>query len=120
MRLYGLAILAACAVAAGTSAAAGGRSPTVPGARACPIFPATNVWNKPVDHLPVAANSDALISSIGADETVHPDFSYLGYGIPYTVVLGKRPTQGERSLRSSYASESDRAGYPIRPGAPEP
>ena len=112
MRLYGLAILAACAVAAGTSAAAGGRSPTVPGARACPIFPVTNVWNRPVDHLPVAANSDAMISAIGADDTVHPDFgSYLGYGIPYTVVSGKRTRKVKVSFE--YASESDRVGYPI-------
>ena len=77
-----------------------------------PIFPATNVWNKPVDHLPVAANSDAMISSIGADETVHPDFgSYLGYGIPYTVVSGKRTPKVKVSFE--YASESDRVGYPI-------
>ena len=59
--LRGLAILVACTFAAGTSAAAGPKPPTLPGARNCPIFPATNVWNKRVDTLPVAANSDALI-----------------------------------------------------------
>ena len=67
MRLHGLAILVACTLAAGTSAAAGPKPPTLPGARNCPIFPATNVWNKRVDTLPVAANSDALIKAIGGD-----------------------------------------------------
>ncbi len=99
-------------LAVGTSAAAGGRGPTVPGARACPIFPASNVWNKPVDRLPVAANSDAMIQSIGADDNVHPDFgSYLGYGIPYTVVSGKRTPKVKVSFE--YSDESDRVGYPI-------
>ena len=112
MRLRGLAILVAGVLAAGTSAAAGGRGPTLPGARACPIFPATNVWNKPVKRLPVAANSDAMISAIGSDEEVHPDFgSYLGYGIPYNVVSGKSTHKVKVSFE--YADESDRVGYPI-------
>jgi hypothetical protein len=112
MRLGGLAILAACVLAAGTSAAAGGRGPTVPGARSCPIFPSSNVWNRSVKNLPVAANSDAMISAIGADDTVHPDFgSYLGYGIPYTVVAGKSTPKVKVSFE--YSDESDRVGYPI-------
>jgi hypothetical protein len=112
MRLRGLAILAACVLAAGTSVAAGGRGPTVPGARACPIFPRSNVWNRPVDHLPVAADSAAMISAISADDSVHPDFgSYLGYGIPYTVVAGKKTPKVKVSFE--YADESDRVGYPI-------
>jgi hypothetical protein len=112
MRLPGLAILAACVLAAGTSAMAGGRGPTVPGARACPIFPSSNVWNRSVKDLPVAANSAAMISAIGVDDSVHPDFgSYLGYGIPYTVVAGKSTPKVKVSFQ--YASESDRVGYPI-------
>ncbi|MDX6538461.1 MAG: hypothetical protein QOI71_71, partial [Gaiellales bacterium] len=84
MRLRGLAILVACTFAAGTSAASTPKPPTLPGARNCAIFPATNVWNKRVDTLPAAANSQAMIDAIGADSSVHPDFgSYLGYGIPY-------------------------------------
>jgi hypothetical protein len=112
MRLRGLAILAFCTFAAGTSAAAGGKPPTLPGARNCPIFPATNVWNKPVDTLPVAAGSDAMIKAIGADSSVHPDFgSYLGYGIPYNVVSDK--TSRKVTFKFDYASESDRVGYPM-------
>ena len=112
MRVRVLAILAVCVLAAGTSAAAGGRPPSLPGARSCPIFPATNVWNKPVKSLPVAANSDAMIAAIGSDENVHPDFgSYLGYGIPYTVVSGKGATKAKVTFE--YADESDRVGYPM-------
>ena len=112
MRLRGLVILAASAFAVSTSVAAGGKPPTLPGARSCPIFPASNVWNRPVSDLPVAANSDAMISAIGSDESVHPDFgSYLGYGIPYTVVSGKRTHKVKVSFE--YGDESDRVGYPI-------
>ena len=59
----------------------------LPGAPSCPIFPASNVWNLDISHLPVAANSSALIRTIGLDTGLHPDFgSYRGYGIPYNVV----------------------------------
>ena len=48
--------------------------PTLPGARACSIFPANNPWNERVDRLPVAADSQAMIAAIGADAPVHADF----------------------------------------------
>src|SRR4029079_10569571 len=38
------------------------------------MFPADNPWNMRVDGLPVAANSDAIIASIGPDAGLHPDF----------------------------------------------
>src|SRR5688500_14767851 len=45
-------------------------------------------WNQDVSQAPLAANSDAIINSIGGD--LHPDFgSPREYGIPYKVV-GKR------------------------------
>ena len=85
--------------------------PTVPGARACPIFPATNPWNERVDHLPVAHDSAAMIAAIGLDAPVHPDFgSYAGYGIPYTVV-GKATKPVHVSFQ--YADESDKGPYPL-------
>ena len=112
MRVRGLVLLAVGVLAAGTAAAAGGKPPTLPGARSCPIFPATNVWNKPVSGLPVAANSAAMIGAIGLDGSVHPDFgSYLGYGIPYTVVRGTSTPKVK--VKFQYADESDRVGYPI-------
>lgn len=77
----------------------------------CPLFPRTNVWNKRVDSLPVASNSATLITTIGRDRYLHPDFgSYLGYGIPYNVV-GKLTTR--RTVRFDYDDESDHVPYPI-------
>ena len=85
--------------------------PTVPGARACPIFPATNPWNERVDHLPVAHDSAAMIAAIGLDAPVHPDFgSYAGYGIPYNIVGTSTPRS---TVTFQYSSESDHVGYPI-------
>jgi hypothetical protein len=112
MRLRGIAMLAACALAAGTASAASHRAPTLPGARSCPVFPASNVWNKPVADLPVAANSAAMIAAIGLDAHVHADFgSFAGYGIPYNVVSGAKVHKLHVSF--DYADESDRVGYPI-------
>jgi hypothetical protein len=83
----------------------------LPGAPACPVFPAANVWNKPVDTLPVAANSAAMITAIGAGTGLHPDFgSSAGYGIPITVVPG---TQKRVSIRFDYSGQSDKGPYPM-------
>ena len=73
------------------------------------------MWNKRVDTLPVAASSDAIIASIGADTGLHADFGsglWQGapIGIPVTVVSG---TQRKSRVRFAYADESDRGPYPI-------
>jgi hypothetical protein len=86
-----------------------------PAAPRCPIFPKTNPWNQRVDHLPVAPNSDAIIASIGASETLHPDFGSglwegAPIGIPITVV---RRGQPKARVAFEYADESDRGPYPI-------
>ena len=44
-------------------------SPTLKG---CPLFPANNIWNTPVDTLPVAALSSQYIVSMGAKTTSPP------------------------------------------------
>jgi len=84
----------------------GGRAEALrhPGAPRCPVFPASNPWNQRVDRLPVAANSDAIIRSIGPDETMHADFGsglWEGgpIGIPITVVR-------RHSRRVAFASPS--------------
>ena len=82
----------------------------IPPLSACPIFPATNVWNRRVDGLPVASNSAALIAAIGLDSSLHPDFSATGYGIPYNVVAASSPRS---SVSFQYADESDPGPYPI-------
>ena len=87
------------------------RPPPPPPTAACPLFPASNVWNRRVDTLPVAANSTTLIATIGAGTGLHPDFgSYLGYGIPYNVVGASTPRS---TVSFDYADESDAGPYPV-------
>jgi hypothetical protein len=79
----------------------------------CSMFPASNVWNRRVDSLPVAANSATLINTIGAGSRGHPDFGeYLGYGIPVNVVDGSTPRS---SVSFTWPDESDAGPYPIPP-----
>ncbi len=87
----------------------------LPGAPRCSLFPASNAWNQPVDGLPVAANSDAVIAAIGVDDHVHPDFGSglwegAPIGIPITVVRG---AQKKSRVAFEYAEESDGGPYPI-------
>jgi hypothetical protein len=86
----------------------------------CPVFPADNVWNTPVDSLPVDPNSAAYINSIGYNTYLHPDFGgdldgTGPFGIPYTTVPG---TQPRVSVSFYYPTESDPGPYPIPPDAP--
>jgi len=100
------------AIGAVVLAIGGAASPQLAG---CPVFPATNVWNQPVDRLAVATNSREIIRSIGLDTGLHPDFGsglWEGrpIGIPYTIV---RKTQPKARVTFEYADESDRGPYPI-------
>ena len=59
----------------------------------CAVLPADDIWNTPVDGLPVDSSSDAYIATIGADDGLHADFGSGEYdggpiGIPYVVVAG--------------------------------
>jgi hypothetical protein len=78
----------------------------------CPIFPASSVWNTPVNTLPVHPNSDAYIAAIGASVGLHPDFgSDMTSGIPYNNVNGAAvaPVQ----VTFSDVAESDPGPYHI-------
>ncbi|MGH2388506.1 MAG: hypothetical protein ACRDIE_09920, partial [Chloroflexota bacterium] len=103
--LVGLALGQAASVAASAG------DLRLPGAPGCPIFPASNVWNRDISHLPVAADSTRMIAAIGLGRGLHPDFSHQGgYGIPFQVVSGK----GKASpVTFDYADESDQGPYPI-------
>jgi len=80
---------------------------------ACGLFPASNVWNRRVDGLPVAANSNTMVTTIGAGADLHPDFGEtLGYGIPYNVVSASTPRS---SVSFTWPDESDAGPYPIPP-----
>jgi hypothetical protein len=105
-------------VAAGSAAGAAAGPPTIAG---CPVFPASSVWNQPVDKLPVAKDSAELIRSIGLDALLHPDFGSGLYdgeriGIPYVVVSGV--TTPKAKPRFEYADESDKGPYPIPANVP--
>jgi hypothetical protein len=86
----------------------------------CPVFPASNPWNKRVDRLPVHPNSDAIVGSIGLEDTMHADFGsglWEGgpIGIPFVTVGAGQP---KVRVSFDYADESDSGPYPVPPGAP--
>ena len=82
----------------------------------CPVFPADSYWHADVSRLPVHARSRQWMSHMRPTSRLHPDFgpSYgeqpVPYGIPITKVGGTHP---KVSVRFTYASESDRVGYPL-------
>ena len=103
-------IVGALLLLANASAAAGS-PPILAGAGNCPVFPADNVWNEPVDNLPVRSDSDTLVQSIGLTAHLHPDFgSYSGYGIPFNVVGSTAPKVHFKFL---WGDESDPGPYPM-------
>jgi hypothetical protein len=97
----------------------GGSTDTPPATNGCSMFPADNIWNTPVDQLPVSAHSAAYIASIGSGG-MHADFGsglWEGgpIGIPYVVVDASQP---KVSVTFDYDDESDAGPYPIPPDAP--
>jgi hypothetical protein len=115
MRAAWLCSAAAVALIAAALAVGGAAMP--PRVAGCPVFPPDNAWNQRVDHLPVAATSDAIVGAIGLDDHLHADFGsglWKGHpiGIPLTVVNGTQPTV---EVSFSYADESDAGPYPIPP-----
>jgi hypothetical protein len=80
------------------------------------VFPATNVWNKRVDSLPVRSDSNALIAFMGATVGLHPDFgTFAGYGIPLNAVRFDTPRS---AVDFWWPDESDPGPYPI-PASPK-
>lgn len=106
-----VAVLAlVCLLAVGAASAS-----RLPGAAACPVFPATNAWNQRVDRLPVADDSARIVASVGVDDHMHADFGSGRWeggpiGIPITVVRG---SQAKSRVAFEYATESDKGPYPI-------
>jgi hypothetical protein len=85
----------------------------------CPLFPPSNIWNVPIDTLPVDPQSGAYVQSIGANVGLHPDFGTfyegLPIGIPYIVVPHDQPMV---PVTFEYDDQSDPGPYPIPPDAP--
>jgi hypothetical protein len=93
-------------------------APTLGG---CPVFPANNYWNTPVDSLPVHASSATWVNSIGATAKLHPDWGNVladNFGIPFTTVAGTQPNVPIIFDPNGYSDESDPGPFPIPPSAP--
>jgi hypothetical protein len=75
----------------------------------CRVFPSDNIWNTPVDTLPVAALSRQYIETMGATTGAHPDFGHsLRNGIPYDAVPANQP-----KVPVNFRYESDEVKYPL-------
>jgi hypothetical protein len=71
------------------------------------VLPADNVWNTRIDQLPVAANSDAYVQTLGSTNPLHPDYG-AGGGYQYAVVPGNQP-----KVPVSFYYGGDPGPYPI-------
>lgn len=84
------------------------------------IFPPDNPWNQDISRMPVDPNSANLITSIGRDKVLHPDFGTMWdgapNGIPYIVVAGSQPRVPINF--TAYGGESDPGPYPVPRNAP--
>ncbi|MBZ5582640.1 MAG: malectin [Acidobacteriia bacterium] len=110
--------LSAALLASGVAAVLHAQAPTVGN---CAVFPANDIWNMPVDTLPVSPNSANYISRSGPGVGLHPDFgsgSYQGVplGIPWITVPGTQPMIPV--YFNMYGSQSDPGPYAIPLSAP--
>ena len=95
--------------------------PTIGG---CPTLPADNIWNVPVDNLPLDTNSSAYVNAMGASSKAHADFgqgvwppgSDSPIGIPFVVVPSNQPPVAINY--QAYGDESDPGPFPIPSNAP--
>jgi len=101
---------------AGFAGIARAQAPTITGSSGtCNVFPADNIWNTPVDKLPVAANSSTYVNTIGSGTGVHADFGAGIWdggpiGIPFITVLGSQTKYNATFL---YWDESDPGPYAV-------
>ncbi len=94
------------------SSPAASKTPVLAG---CQILPDDNIWNTPIDTMPVLAASNQYVTSIGPTTCVHPDFGSGTWnggpiGIPITLVNKSQPLV---PVTFDYADESDPGPYPI-------
>ena len=106
-------ILSPLVVAAFSSLLAA-QTPTLPKVGNCNVFPADNVWNTPVDSLPVHRLSATYISHMSPTRALHADYNAIGGGIPY-ITAAASP---KASVSFTYAGESDPGPYVIPENAP--
>ena len=85
----------------------------------CPLFPADNIWNTPIDTLPVDPNSNTYVATIGSGTHPHADFgsgvwppgSNSPIGIPFDIVPASQSLVAINPIL--YDDESDPGPYPI-------
>jgi hypothetical protein len=95
------------------AAPAWGQAPTI---GKCGVLPPNNIWNTPIDQLPVATASATWVNTIGPAKPLHPDFgSDPTIGVPFITVPG---TQTKYPASFTYAAESDPGPYAIPLTAP--
>jgi hypothetical protein len=96
-------------VALGPNADLGGRR----------LLPDDSPWHRDVSNDPVDPNSAKILTRIGREKPLHPDFGAewegAPIGIPYVVVPMNQP---KVPVTFQYADESDAGPYPIPPDAP--
>lgn len=110
-------MLLCCIVSAGMGHA------EISAAQVCAVFPQNNIWNIPVDKLPLDEQSAAYVNTIGASRSLHADFgagdwpvgSGSPIGIPFITVTG---AQQKVQVTFDYADESDAGPYPVPANAP--
>lgn len=86
----------------------------------CSVLPADNIWNTPVDTLPVLSNSASMVATIGSTRGFHADFGAGMWdggpiGIPFITVPG---TQTKYPASFLYDDESDVGPYAVPLNAP--
>src|SRR5258706_9980880 len=91
-----------------------------PAIGACAVLPADNIWNTPIDQLPLDANSATYVATIGAGTTLHADFGAGLYGggpigIPFVTVPG---TQTKYPATFLYADENHTRPHAVPLNAP--
>jgi hypothetical protein len=82
----------------------------------CPMFPANNYWNMPIDSLPIHPQSEAWTNNIGSADNIKLDFGSGVWdggliGIPFNVVTGSTVQKYDGEFY--YPEESDAGPYPI-------
>lgn len=118
-RGFAIVMLATALAAASIGTVVARETPTVSGRGvigSCTILPASNVWNRRVDTLPIRSDSATLMNRMGLSKWLHPDFgTYAGYGIPINPVTAATPRS---PVTFTWPSESDAGPYPI-PASPK-
>ena len=91
------------------------------------MFPPDNIWNAPIDKLPVDPRSSQYVASIGAGQSLRPDFGAglhegAPIGIPFVTVPMSQPKVAihfrQFGDEPPAAEESDAGPYPIPSNAP--